>query len=95
MDFALVFTLLLGSGNIWVAMAFLLIGFMVIGLTSWRATARVISYRSSLYWRLFFYNVAAIIGASVAPHIAAWLTVQYGLLRVSTCTCIASATSGT
>ncbi len=85
MAFALVFPSLLGSGNIWVVMAFLLIGFMVMGLTFGRMGALLpelfpteVRYTGAS----FSYNVASIIGASVAPYIAAWLTANYGLFYV-------------
>ncbi|OIV47922.1 MFS transporter [Sodalis sp. TME1] len=85
MAFALVFPSLLGSGNIWVVMAFLLIGFMVMGLTFGPMGALLpelfpteVRYTGAS----FSYNVASIIGASVAPYIAAWLTANYGLFYV-------------
>lgn len=65
MAFALVFPSLLGSGNIWVVMAFLLIGFMVMGLTFGPMGALLpelfpteVRYTGAS----FSYNVASIIG---------------------------------
>lgn len=85
MAVALVFPSLLGSGNIWVVMVFLLIGFMVMGLTFGPMGALLpelfpteVRYTGAS----FSYNVASIIGASVAPYIAAWLTANYGLFYV-------------
>lgn len=83
--FALVFPSLLGSGNVWLVMAFLLCGFMVMGLTFGPMGALLpelfpteVRYTGAS----FSYNVASIIGASVAPYIAAWLTANYGLFYV-------------
>ncbi len=83
--FALVFPSMLGSGNTWLVMAFLLCGFTVMGLTFGPMGALLpelfpteVRYTGAS----FSYNVASIIGASVAPYIAAWLTANYGLFYV-------------
>ncbi|MGL9769581.1 MAG: MFS transporter [Sodalis sp. (in: enterobacteria)] len=83
--FALVFPSLFCSGNIWVVMAFLLSGFMLMGLTFGPVGALLpelfpteVRYTGAS----FSYNLASIIGASVAPYIATWLTVNYGLFYV-------------
>ncbi|WP_410013031.1 MFS transporter [Sodalis sp. C49] len=83
--FALVFPSMLGSGNIWLVMAFLLCGFTVMGLTFGPMGALLpelfpteVRYTGAS----FSYNVSSIIGASVAPYIATWLTANYGLFYV-------------
>lgn len=83
--FALIFPSMLGSGNTWLVMAFLLCGFIVMGLTFGPMGALLpelfpteVRYTGAS----FSYNVASIIGASVAPYISAWLTVHYGLFYV-------------
>lgn len=85
MVFAMVFPFMLGSGNTALVMAFLLFGFMVMGLTFGPMGALLpelfpteVRYTGAS----FSYNVASIIGASVAPYIAAWLTANYGLFYV-------------
>lgn len=83
--FALIFPSMLGSGNIWLVMAFLLCGFTVMGLTFGPMGALLpelfpteVRYTGAS----FSYNVSSIIGASVAPYIATWLTANYGLFYV-------------
>ncbi|KYP97704.1 transporter [Sodalis-like endosymbiont of Proechinophthirus fluctus] len=85
MAFSLVFPSLLGSGNIWVVIAFLLIGFMVMGLTFGPMGAllpELFSTEVRYTGASFSYNLASIIGASIAPYIASWLTANYGLFYV-------------
>ena len=83
--FALSFPSLLGSGSLWQVMAFLLCGFIVMGLTFGPMGALLpelfpteVRYTGAS----FSYNVASIIGASVAPYIATWLNTHYGLFYV-------------
>ena len=80
-----VFQPLLGSGNPTLIMAFLLIGLSLMGLTFGPMGALLpelfpteVRYTGAS----FSYNVASILGASVAPYIAAWLTGSYGLAYV-------------
>ena len=80
-----VFQPLLGSGNPTLIMAFLLIGLSLMGLTFGPMGALLpelfpteVRYTGAA----FSYNVASILGASVAPYIAAWLTGNYGLAYV-------------
>ncbi|ELW9440742.1 MHS family MFS transporter [Pluralibacter gergoviae] len=80
-----VFQPLLGSGNPTLIMAFLLIGLSLMGLTFGPMGALLpelfpteVRYTGAS----FSYNVASILGASVAPYIAAWLTGNYGLAYV-------------
>lgn len=83
--FALVFPSMLGSGNIYIVLAFLLCGFTIMGLTFGPMGALLpelfpteVRYTGAS----FSYNVSSIIGASVAPYIATWLTANYGLFYV-------------
>ncbi|MEW7312842.1 MFS transporter [Buttiauxella gaviniae] len=84
--FALVvFQPLLGSGNPKLVMAFLLIGLSLMGLTFGPMGALLpelfpteVRYTGAS----FSYNVASILGASVAPYIATWLQANYGLFYV-------------
>ena len=76
------FTPLLGSGNPILVFAFLLLGLSLMGLTFGPMGALLpelfpteVRYTGAS----FSYNVASILGASVAPYIAAWLQTNYGL----------------
>lgn len=76
---------LLGSGNPTLVMAFLLIGLSLMGLTFGPMGALLpelfpteVRYTGAS----FSYNVASILGASVAPYIATWLQANYGLFYV-------------
>ena len=80
-----VFQPLLGSGNPTLVMAFLLIGLSLMGLTFGPMGALLpelfpteVRYTGAS----FSYNVASILGASVAPYIATWLQANYGLFYV-------------
>lgn len=80
-----VFQPLLGSGNPALIMAYLLIGLSLMGLTFGPMGALLpelfpteVRYTGAS----FSYNVSSILGASVAPYIAAWLTGTYGLAYV-------------
>lgn len=83
--FALLFPALLGSGSQALVMVFLLCGFIVMGLTFGPMGALLpelfpteVRYTGAS----FSYNVASILGASVAPYIATWLATHYGLFYV-------------
>src|SRR5476651_76747 len=83
--FALLFPTLLGSGSQALVMVFLLCGFLVMGLTFGPMGALLpelfpteVRYTGAS----FSYNVASILGASVAPYIATWLATRYGLFYV-------------
>lgn len=86
MLFALfVFPPLLGSGSPALVMAYLLIGLSLMGLTFGPMGALLpelfpteVRYTGAS----FSYNVASILGASVAPYIATWLQANYGLFYV-------------
>jgi metabolite-proton symporter len=80
-----VFQPLLGSGNPVLIMAYLLLGLSLMGLTFGPMGALLpelfpteVRYTGAS----FSYNVSSILGASVAPYIAAWLTGTYGLAYV-------------
>lgn len=80
-----VFQPLLGSGDPALIMAFLLMGLSLMGLTFGPMGALLpelfpteVRYTGAS----FSYNVSSILGASVAPYIAAWLTGTYGLAYV-------------
>ncbi len=80
-----VFQPMLGSGNPTLVMAFLLIGLSLMGLTFGPMGALLpelfpteVRYTGAS----FSYNVASILGASVAPYIATWLQANYGLFYV-------------
>ena len=75
------FNPLLGSGNPILVFAFLLLGLSLMGLTFGPMGALLpelfpteVRYTGAS----FSYNVASILGASVAPYIAAWLQTNYG-----------------
>lgn len=76
---------LLGSGNPVLIMIFLLLGLGLMGLTFGPMGALLpelfpteVRYTGAS----FSYNLASILGASVAPYIAAWLTGSFGLAYV-------------
>ncbi|MEH0887425.1 MFS transporter [Enterobacter sp. UNJFSC 003] len=80
-----VFPPLLGSGSPTMVMAYLLIGLSLMGLTFGPMGALLpelfpteVRYTGAS----FSYNVASILGASVAPYIATWLQANYGLFYV-------------
>ncbi|ACX86679.1 MHS family MFS transporter [Pectobacterium parmentieri] len=83
--FAMLFPYLLGSGNQALVMGFLVLGLSLMGLTFGPMGALLpelfpteVRYTGAS----FSYNVSSILGASVAPYIAAWLTANYGLFYV-------------
>ena len=76
------FNPLLGSGNPALVFVFLLLGLSLMGLTFGPMGALLpelfpteVRYTGAS----FSYNVSSILGASVAPYIAAWLQTNYGL----------------
>jgi MFS family permease len=76
---------LLGSGNPSLVFVFLLLGLSLMGLTFGPMGALLpelfpteVRYTGAS----FSYNVSSILGASVAPYIAAWLQGNYGLPAV-------------
>lgn len=75
------FTPLLGSGNPILAFAFLLLGLSLMGLTFGPMGALLPELFPTVRYTgaSFSYNVSSILGASVAPYIAAWLQTNYGL----------------
>ncbi|MCK2174731.1 MFS transporter [Enterobacter asburiae] len=80
-----VFPPLMGSGSPVLVMAYLLIGLSLMGLTFGPMGALLpelfpteVRYTGAS----FSYNVASILGASVAPYIATWLQANYGLFYV-------------
>lgn len=83
--FAFLFPTMLGSGNQALVMVFLLCGLSIMGLTFGPMGALLpelfpteVRYTGAS----FSYNVASILGASVAPYIATWLNANYGLFYV-------------
>lgn len=83
--FSLLFPSMLGSGNQWVVMGFLLLGLSIMGLTFGPMGALLpelfpteVRYTGAS----FSYNLSSILGASVAPYIATWLATTYGLYAV-------------
>lgn len=83
--FAMLFPSLLGSGSQPLVMLFLVLGLGLMGLTFGPMGALLpelfpteVRYTGAS----FSYNVSSILGASVAPYIAAWLTANYGLFYV-------------
>ncbi len=83
--FALIFPSLLGSGKQTMIMLFLLVGLSIMGLTFGPMGALLpelfptaVRYTGAS----FSYNLASILGASVAPYIATWLAHTYGLFWV-------------
>lgn len=80
-----IFPPLLGSGNQALVMVYLLTGLSLMGLTFGPMGALLpelfpteVRYTGAS----FSYNVASILGASVAPYIATWLQTNYGLFYV-------------
>ncbi|PWC17996.1 MFS transporter [Brenneria roseae subsp. roseae] len=83
--FSMLFPYLLGSGNQALVMGFLVLGLSLMGLTFGPMGALLpelfpteVRYTGAS----FSYNMSSILGASVAPYIAAWLTANYGLFYV-------------
>lgn len=83
--FSFLFPSMLGSGNQVLVMAFLLLGLSLMGLTFGPMGALLpelfpteVRYTGAS----FSYNVASILGASVAPYIATWLGNNFGLFYV-------------
>ena len=83
--FALLFPTLMASGSQAMMMLFLLIGLSIMGLTFGPMGAllpELFSTEVRYTGASFSYNLSSILGASVAPYIAAWLNANYGLFAV-------------
>ena len=83
--FALAFPSILASGSQWLVMIFLTLGLTIMGLTFGPMGALLpelfpteVRYTGAS----FSYNLASILGASVAPYIATWLNAKWGLFAV-------------
>lgn len=83
--FALAFPSILASGSQWLVMLFLTLGLTIMGLTFGPMGALLpelfpteVRYTGAS----FSYNLASILGASVAPYIATWLNAKWGLFAV-------------
>lgn len=83
--FGLLFPTLMASGSQTMMMLFLLLGLSIMGLTFGPMGALLpelfpteVRYTGAS----FSYNLSSILGASVAPYIAAWLNAHYGLFAV-------------
>ncbi|WP_241630335.1 MFS transporter [Rosenbergiella nectarea] len=83
--FALLFPTILASGSQWWVMLFLTLGLTIMGLTFGPMGALLpelfpteVRYTGAS----FSYNLASILGASVAPYIATWLNANWGLFAV-------------
>jgi len=83
--FALLFPVILGSGSQALVMVFLTLGLTIMGLTFGPMGALLpelfpteVRYTGAS----FSYNLASILGASIAPYIATWLNAQWGLFAV-------------
>lgn len=81
--FAMLFPSLLGSGSQPLVMLFLVLGLMGLTFGPMGALLPELFPTEVRYTGASFsYNVSSILGASVAPYIAAWLTANYGLFYV-------------
>lgn len=83
--FALLFPYILSSGSQALVMLFLVLGLTIMGLTFGPMGALLpelfpteVRYTGAS----FSYNLASILGASVAPYIATWLNLHWGLMAV-------------
>lgn len=83
--FGLVLAPLLGSGTTPGALAFLCLGLALMGLTYGplgTALAELFATPVRYTGASVTFNLAGIVGASVAPYVATWLAVNYGLAYV-------------
>lgn len=83
--FGLVLAPLLGSGTTLGALAFLCLGLALMGLTYGplgTALAELFATPVRYTGASLTFNLAGIVGASVAPYVATWLAVNYGLAYV-------------
>jgi metabolite-proton symporter len=83
--FGLLFAPLIGSGSTAAVLAFLAVGFALMGLTYGPlGTALTELYPTAVRYTgaSLSFNLAGIVGASLAPYIATWLATRYGLSYV-------------
>jgi metabolite-proton symporter len=83
--FGLIFAPLIGSGSTPAVLAFLALGFALMGLTYGPlGTALTELYPTAVRYTgaSVSFNLAGIVGASLAPYIATWLATAYGLAYV-------------
>jgi MFS family permease len=80
--FGLVMAPLFGSGSVWGVLAYLSVGLALMGLTYGPlGTALAALFPTSVRYTgaSLTFNLAGIVGASLAPYIATWLAERYGL----------------
>ncbi|MDI6025472.1 MFS transporter [Corticibacterium sp. UT-5YL-CI-8] len=80
--FGFLFLPMFGSGNLWVIALFLVIGFGLMGLTYGplgTALAELFPTEVRYTGASMTFNLAGIVGASLAPYIATWLATNHGL----------------
>jgi len=83
--FGLVLAPLFGSGSLWGVLVFLSLGLAFMGLTYGplgTALAGLFPTAVRYTGASLTFNLAGIVGASLAPYIATWLAVNYGLAFV-------------
>ncbi|MET0385749.1 MAG: MFS transporter [Polyangiales bacterium] len=83
--FGLVLAPLFGSGSMWGVLAYLALGLALMGLTYGPlGTALAALFPTSVRYTgaSLTFNLAGIVGASLAPYIATWLASRYGLASV-------------
>jgi len=85
MVFGLFFAPLFGSGNRYGTLAFLSIGLALMGLTYGplgTALSELFPTAVRYTGASLTFNLAGIVGASLAPYLATWLAVRYGIASV-------------
>jgi len=90
--FGLMLAPLFGSGSLWGVLAFLSLGLAFMGLTYGplgTALAGLFPTAVRYTGASLTFNLAGIVGASLAPYIATWLAVNYGLAFVGYYLCVA------
>lgn len=83
--FGLVFGTLFGSGSLWEVLLFLSVGLAVMGLTYGPIGASLAEqFPTAVRYTgaSLAFNLAGIVGASLAPYLATWLAANYGLAYV-------------
>jgi MFS family permease len=83
--FGLVMAPLFGSGSLWGVLLYLSLGLALMGLTYGPlGTALAALFPTSVRYTgaSLTFNLAGIVGASLAPYIATWLAERYGLSAV-------------